>query len=199
MILSLCLFGAYLAGSIPFGLAAGYAVKGLDVRKHGSGNLGATNVFRVVGKKWGLAVLFLDALKGYGAVAAAGFMAPNLGTYAMLAIGLTAILGHVFPVWLGFKGGKGVATSLGVFLALIPGPALVTLAIWSVIFGASRIISLASLSAACSFPVVMALMIRQRPEFPAYMAISLLLAGFIFYTHRANVQRLLKKEEKRLF
>lgn len=199
MILMSCLLGAYLIGSIPFGLIAGYAVKGIDVRRHGSGNLGATNVFRVVGKKCGIAVLLLDAFKGYGAVAGAVFWAPNLGPYVRLAVGIAAILGHVFPVWLGFKGGKGVATSLGVFSALIPGPALVTFGLWAGLFAISRIISLASLAAACLFPAVIFMMMRTRPEFPAYIAISLLLAGFIFYTHRVNIQRLLKKEEKKLF
>jgi len=199
MILPLFFLGAYLAGSIPFGLLAGYAVKGIDVRKHGSGNLGATNVFRVVGKKWGITVLLLDALKGYFAVAAAAFLAPELDPYIRLALGITAILGHVFPVWLGFRGGKGVATSLGVFLALIPGPALVTFGFWAVLFAAFRIISLASLAAASVFPAVIFAMMSHQPEFSAYLAISLLLAGFIFYTHRANVRRLLHKEEKKLF
>ena len=140
-----------------------------------------------------------ETFKGYGAVAAAAFWEPNLDPYVRLAVGITAILGHVFPVWLGFKGGKGVATSLGVFLALIPGPALVTFGFWLALFVFSRIISLASLMAACVFPIVIFVMMNARPEFPVYLAISLLLAGFIFYTHRANVQRLLKKEEKKLF
>ena len=199
MILAVCLLGAYFAGSLPFGLIAGYAVKGIDIRKHGSGNLGATNVFRVVGKKWGIAVLLLDAFKGFCAVWAVSFWAPSLGSYTLLAVGISEILGHVFPVWLGFKGGKGVATSLGVFLALIPGPALVTFGFWVVLFAVSRIISLASLAAACFFPGVIFVMLHQRPEFAAYMVISLVLAGFIFYTHRANIQRLLNKEEKKLF
>ncbi len=199
MILLFCLLAAYFLGSIPFGLLAGYAVKGLDVRKHGSGNLGATNVFRVVGKKWGIAVLLLDALKGYAACAAAVYAVPSLGPYARLAIGMTAILGHVFPVWLGFKGGKGVATSLGVFLALIPGPAGLTFGLWIVVFVLFRIISLASLIAACVFPAVIAFLMYDRPEFHAYLGISLLLAGFIIYTHRANIQRLVHHEEKKLF
>ena len=92
-----------------------------------------------------------------------------------------------------------MATSLGVFLALIPGPALVTFSFWIAIFAFSRIISLASLAAACLFPVVIVFIMHDRVEFPAYLTISLLLAGFIFYTHRANVQRILKKEEKKLF
>src|SRR3990167_1723260 len=97
---------AYLIGSIPTGLLVGRLVKGIDVRAHGSGNLGATNVFRVVGKKWGIFVLFLDALKGYAACALPFWLGISLGAYAALGLGVAAILGHVFPVWLGFKGGK---------------------------------------------------------------------------------------------
>lgn len=190
---------AYLAGSIPFGLIMGYWVKGLDVRKHGSGNLGATNVFRVVGKKWGIAVLVLDALKGFLAICLIGRFMPELSPVVRLALGITAILGHVFPVWLKFKGGKGVATSLGVFLALIPGPAAVTFGLWILIFALSRIISLASLLAACLFPGVIFVMLGGQPERPIYFVISLLLMGFISYTHRANIARLVRGEEKKLF
>src|SRR6185295_2377037 len=93
------LAAAYLIGSIPFGILVGRAVKGVDIREHGSGNLGATNVFRVVGKKWGITVLALDALKGYAACALPLWLGIFLGPYARLALGVTAILGHVFPVW----------------------------------------------------------------------------------------------------
>lgn len=197
MIFFLCLMGAYLAGGIPFGLIVGYRVKGIDIRKQGSGNLGATNVFRVVGKKWGITVLFLDALKGFLACFASGFLLTD--PYARLAVGMAAILGHVFPVWLRFKGGKGVATSLGVFLALIPAPAGAAFALWALVFAIFRIISLASMAAACFFPLAIYWFLAGRAESTAYLIISLLLAGFIFYTHRANVSRIIKGEEKRLF
>jgi len=198
MVLMGAFLAAYLAGSIPFGLLVGYAVKGIDIRKHGSGNLGATNVFRVVGKKWGIGVLFLDALKGYLVLVGLVHWLTELGPYTQLGLGVTAILGHVFPIWLRFKGGKGVATSLGVFLALIPGPALVTFGVWIAVFVLSRIISLASLAAALFFPGVIFVMMAGTPARSAYLGISLLLAGFIFFTHRANVGRLCKKEEKRI-
>ncbi len=114
---------AYLAGSIPFGLLIGRWVGGVDLRRHGSGNIGATNVFRVVGKKWGLFALFLDALKGAFAVSIPPliFALPR-SVPLSLSLGIAAILGHSFPVWLKFKGGKGVATSLGVFMAIAPAP-----------------------------------------------------------------------------
>ncbi len=190
---------AYFTGSIPFGLLAGRLVKGIDVRKHGSGNLGATNVFRVVGKKWGIFVLLLDAFKGYAACALPLWLGFALSPHARLGLGVAAILGHVFPAWLGFKGGKGVATSLGVFLALIPKPALLTFGLWILLFLVFRIISLASLIAACAFPVVIVLTLHGQTEFTAYFLISLALAAFIFYTHRLNLARLLRGEEKKLF
>ena len=190
---------AYLIGGIPFGLLIGRLVKGIDVRQHGSGNLGATNVFRVVGKKWGIFVLLLDAFKGYAACALPVLLAFSLNPYALLGLGVAAILGHVFPVWLGFKGGKGVATSLGVFLALIPVPTLWTFALWILLFLIFRIISLASLAAACAFPAVIFFTLRSQSYFPAYFGIALCLAAFIFYTHRANLKRLLHGEEKTLF
>ena len=121
-----CIF-AYLLGSVPFGLIIGRLVKGIDVREHGSGNLGATNVFRVIGRRWGIFVLFLDALKGYLAVALPNaILMGDISPLTLILLALAAIAGHAFPVWLKFKGGKGVATALGVFLALAFKPTLIT-------------------------------------------------------------------------
>lgn len=200
MTLLACFFGSYLLGSIPFGLIVGKIVKGIDIRKHGSGNIGATNVFRVVGKKWGTLVLVLDVLKGY--------MAPQLPTILAetappvgwsLALGLGAILGHSFPVWLSFKGGKGVATSLGVFLGILFIPTALAFLFWSLVFVITRIISMASLSAAGLFPVLVYFFEKNSPDGLLYFGVSFILSLFIFYTHRANVRRLLRGEEKRLF
>ncbi len=190
---------AYLAGSIPFGLLIGRWVGGVDLRRHGSGNIGATNVFRVVGKKWGLFALFLDALKGAFAVSIPPliFALPR-SVPLSLSLGIAAILGHSFPVWLKFKGGKGVATSLGVFMAIAPAPTLTSFAIWALSFAAWRIISLASLIAALVFPVTVFLMCRQYAGFAWLMTLSSILPLFIFYTHRANIRRILRGEEKRL-
>ena len=139
---------AYLLGSIPTGLLLTRALKGIDIREHGSKNIGATNVFRVVGKKWGIVVLLIDALKGWLAVALPFVFFNELSASFGVFLGLATLFGNTFPVWLKFKGGKGIATSLGVFTGLVPGPALATFAIWCVIFAVRRILSDASLGAA---------------------------------------------------
>jgi len=197
--LFLFLLLAYLLGSIPFGLLIAQWVKGIDIRKHGSGNVGATNVFRVVGKVWGVVVLILDAAKGYVAVLLpVRFAAVDSASPYLVLIAVTAILGHSFSVWLRFRGGKGVATSLGVFLALAPVPTLASFGLFWLVFLASRIISLASLSAALFFPFAVLLFSREASGFHVIFPVSVLLAAFVFYTHRANIQRLLKGKEKRL-
>ncbi len=198
--LSLCLVGAYCLGSIPFGLLTGFMARRIDIREHGSKNIGATNVFRVVGKKWGIFVFVMDALKGYVAC-----MLPRLvgghGSWAFvpLVLGIIAILGHTFPVWLKFKGGKGVATSLGVFLAAAWAPTLIAFAVWGLALFLSHIISISSLIAAFVFPFMIALFYRSTPDLRTLLPVSVALAIFIFYTHRANIKRLFQGTEKKLF
>lgn len=190
---------AYLLGSIPFGLLVSYFFFGIDIREHGSRNIGATNVLRVIGKRAGLSVLALDALKGYLSVQIP--LVLGLATMPFpfrLGLGLAAIIGHSFPVWLRFKGGKGVATSLGVFLGLAFLPTLITFVLWCVIFSIARIVSIASIAAAIAFPVVLTLFMRSQPQFPWLLGISILLVLFILFTHRANIRRLLRGEEKKL-
>lgn len=189
---------AYFLGSIPFGLVVSRLVKGIDIREHGSRNIGATNVFRVVGKKWGLLVFILDALKGYVAVKGPEIFGLSLPMPILIGLALTAILGHSFPLWLGFRGGKGVATSLGTFLAAAFLPTLLTFGLWTVVFALSRILSAASLSAAVAYPFVIFLTYRSRPGFEWLLGASLFLILFIFYTHRENIRRLLRGEEKKL-
>ena len=191
---------AYFLGSIPFGLLIGRWVKGVDVRKSGSGNLGATNVFRVVGKRWGVLVLFLDALKGFIAVRVPdSFFVSDYPLWFLMMLAVAAIFGHIFPIWLSFKGGKGVATSLGVFIAIAYQPTLLTFLLWVLIFVVTRIISAASLMAACMFPLMIYLTSRNDPVFTFLFPISLLLVTCILFTHRANIRRILKGEERRLF
>ena len=189
---------AYLLGALPFGLLIAKLVKGIDIREHGSNNIGATNVYRVVGKPWGILVFVLDALKGYLAVT---LLAPPSETHAVYSIlaGCAAILGHSFPVWLAFHGGKGVATSLGVFLGIAPVAAATTLALWFAVLLWKRILSLASLAAATLFPIVVFLTCRRQPGYAWLQAVSILLACFIFYTHRANIQRLKAGKEPQFF
>ena len=190
---------AYLLGSIPFGLITGFRVKGLDIREHGSKNIGATNVFRVVGKKWGIAVFILDAVKGYAACSLPFIFGKELTVPFQLIMGISAILGHSFPVWLKFKGGKGVATSLGVFLAIAWLPTLITFGIWIICFTLTHVISISSLVAALAFPAMIFLYYIGTPDLKFLLPISLALAAFIFYTHRTNIQRLRQGAEKKLF
>lgn len=193
----------YLSGSIPAAVWIGRIVGGVDIRRQGSGNAGATNVARVLGVRWGVLVGLIDILKGFipvfllSAVAGRefGISAANAG----LAIGIAAILGHVFPLFAGFKGGKGVLTALGVFAALLPLEATCAAAIWIVVFAAWRIVSLGSIIAVTSFAVIVAL---RRYVFgvdrPLSLVIaSILIAALVLITHRSNIARLIRGEEKR--
>lgn len=193
------ILAAYLLGSIPFGLIAGFKVKGVDIRQHGSKNIGATNVSRVVGKKWGIAVLLLDAAKGSVACLLPAMFGQSMALPLPLLLGISAILGHSFPVWLNFKGGKGVATSLGVFLAIAWIPTLITFGLWILCFAITHVISISSLVAAVIFPVMIIWRYGGTPELKYLLPISLVLAIFMFYTHRANIQRLRQGTEKKLF
>ncbi len=187
---------AYAAGSIPAAYLAGRAA-GVDLRTKGSGNLGATNVVRVLGLKVGVVVFAVDAAKGALPVAllpavTAGPIAP---AWLAILFGAAAILGHVRPVWLRFgKGGKGVATACGVFLALTPVPTLLALAVFATVLGSTGYVSLGSLAAAASLPMLVgAANGWQDPVF----AVSVLIALFVYYTHRLNMRRLRSGEESR--
>jgi glycerol-3-phosphate acyltransferase PlsY len=187
---------SYLAGSIPTAYLAGKA-RGVDLRAHGSGNLGATNVARVLGTKTGVAVFVADLLKGFLPV----WILPryvetlNPELWAVL-FGAAAILGHVKSVFVrGRGGGKGVATASGVFLALAFVPLLITQAVWAVVFYFTRYVSLASLISAALLPIAVLTWWRD-PASPVFIA-SLLVAIFVFWTHRANIRRLRRGEEHR--
>ena len=191
---------AYLLGSIPFGLLVGFRAKGIDIRQYGSKNIGATNVFRVVGKQWGIAVFVLDAVKGYVACTLpVMFGIKNFPVPFQLLLGVSAIAGHTFPVWLKFKGGKGVATSLGVFLAIAWVPTLITFGIWLLALAWFHIISIASLLAAFIFPLMVTWYYWNTAGLKCLLPISLALTLFIFHTHRSNIQRLRAGTEKKLF
>jgi len=184
------LAGGYLCGSIPFGLIltrlAGYG----DLRAMGSGSIGATNVLRTGNKYIAAATLLLDAAKGALPVVVAWQI---WGFEAALCAGFGAFVGHLFPVWLGFKGGKGVATSLGILLGLDWRLALMALGCWLVVAVATRISSLAALVAAAATPVLAWIFVGR--EFAAF---ALLLAILVWISHRANIRRLLKGEEPRI-
>jgi len=185
----IALIGGYLLGAIPFGLVL-TRVAGLgDIRKIGSGNIGATNVLRTGNKPLALAVLLLDSGKGAIAV----LLAAQTGEQAALAAGLGAVLGHLFPVWLGFKGGKGVATTLGTLLALAWPVGLIACAVWLAVALIFRISSAAALTAIATTPVA-ALFIKS----PTLAVTALLIAALVWYKHAANIGRLLKGTEPRI-
>jgi len=187
--LLLALVFGYLLGSIPFGLLLTRAAGLGDVRKIGSGNIGATNVLRTGNKGLAAATLLLDALKGTAAVLIARHFAPEFAIWA----GLGAFLGHLFPVWLGFKGGKGVATYLGVLLGLAWQVALIFAVVWLVMAYVFRYSSLAALTAAVVVPI--ALYILSTPQIAALFVVMSLI---VIARHRANISRLLAGTEGKI-
>ncbi len=181
------ILASYLAGSIPTGLLVARA-KGIDIRATGSGNIGATNVARALGKKLGALVLVLDALKGFIPVLLAGRW---LDDVALAAVGIAAVLGHVFPVWLRFRGGKGVATALGVFAALTPIPAAAAVLVYLAVVLVTRISSVGSLLGATA--LLAGMVIASEP--PAWLALGGAVWLLILFRHRDNIRRLLRRQE----
>lgn len=187
---------AYAAGSIPFAHLAGKA-KGVDLRKQGSGNLGATNVFRVLGWKIGVAVFLADALKGALPVLLLPARIDNVRDPIIwaIAIGVAAIVGHVRPLFLKFgRGGKGVATAAGVFFALAPLPMLVSFGVFCAVVLASGYVSLGSLTSAVVLPALLGVTLGFGSTL---FLVSAVIAAFVFWTHRANIARLRRGEEHR--
>ncbi len=186
---------AYLSGSIPFGPIVARA-RGIDLTKVGSGNIGATNVARTLGKKLGALVLLGDALKGTLPVLAARavFAGSSWLHWITAAVAAAAFLGHLYPITLGFKGGKGVATGLGVFIALAPVPTLIAGGVFVVIYLVFRIASVGSLVATTVMPFAMWALGAPRPT----MVLAVILWAFIVYKHRGNIGRLRRREEKQV-
>ena len=185
---------SYLLGSIPTSYWVGKTVYGVDLRQHGSGNLGATNTFRVLGWKAALPVFIVDVAKGF--VPAWYFPRLVAGPWGWaLAYGAAAILGHVFSIWVKFRGGKGIATSAGVFLGLAPWAVLAGFVVWAITVASTRIVSLASMLAAITIPIAVRLMPHEGGATLQYFTIAL--AAFVIWAHRDNVRRLLRGEEHR--
>lgn len=182
---------AYLIGSIPTGLLLVKAFSGVDIRETGSGNIGATNVYRTLGRKVGLLTLIGDCLKGVIPVVAA--ISLGLPDFWIAVVGLAAFLGHVYTVFLRFKGGKGVATALGVFLAASPLSVPVALVVFSLILYKWRYVSLASISAAACMPLLVTL-IGKKPE---TVAMTIVIAVIVIYKHKENIKRLRAGTENR--
>lgn len=184
--------GSYVAGSIPTSYLVG-RLHGIDLRRHGSGNLGATNTYRILGPRAAVPVAIVDVAKGY--LPAALFPLWDGSAHAELALlyGIAAILGHVWPLFLSFRGGKGVATGAGVLVALAPLAALIGLLVWIGSVTLTRIVSVASLAAASVVPVAA----RVTGESGATVAFCAAVAAFVWWTHRENLRRLMRGEENR--
>lgn len=200
---------AYFCGSIPFGYVAG-KMNGVDLREHGSGNIGATNAVRVLGKKWGLPVFVLDFLKGFFPVWLAFRFLPVSASedtrgVLIVLVGMCAVLGHTYTCWLKFKGGKGVATAGGVLVALVPGPAGLVILTWVLVFLGSRYVSLASVVAAAIFPPLVLIQMgyfspgkAEAGSIP-YVIFSFVIGLLVVLKHIPNMKRLIEGTESRAF
>jgi acyl phosphate:glycerol-3-phosphate acyltransferase len=191
-LIALLSLASYLLGSIPTGVLFARA-RGVDIRAVGSGNIGATNVARSLGKKLGAVVLVLDALKGALPVLVVQLAEQGGRLHPMVlpAVGLAAIVGHCFPVWLRFRGGKGVATTLGVFLAADPLVAAIGVGIWVLLYAVTRISSIGSMVTARAFPILLFVLGRDPP----LIALGVLVAVVILAKHQGNLRRLLRRQE----
>lgn len=195
---------AYLCGSLPFGLLIARVVAGIDIREQGSGNIGATNVGRVLGAKWGIVALLLDALKGLLPVLLIPrcFAESGTGWFVLLQVvaGVSTVVGHMFPVWLKFRGGKGVATSLGVVMVLTPFGSLAAFGGFALCMLASRIVALSSIVAALIFAIGQMFILQPNPfavEKLPLSVFSLAVPALIVIQHRSNIGRLMRGEEKK--
>lgn len=194
---------AYLLGSIPTAVWYGEGFFGLDIRKYGSGNAGATNTFRVLGKRAGTVVMLIDVLKGYTATILSSLLwyFDVIGTHEILTFklvfGLVSVIGHCFPIWADFKGGKGVASLLGMVLAIHPEVAAVCIGIFLVVVIASQYVSLGSMMAALAFPVLLLLQAFGQKEHPLLIVFGVVVFLFVVLTHQKNIGRLLNGQENR--
>jgi glycerol-3-phosphate acyltransferase PlsY len=184
---------AYLLGSIPTAYLMGWTLRGIDIRTVGSGNVGATNVFRTIGKMAGISTLLIDMAKGLLAVELA--LIYRGGDFWPLVAGVAAVAGHSWSLWVNFRGGKGVATSAGVFLALLPGPMGLALLVFAVAFGVSRRVSVGSILAAGTLPL--AAFFLGSP--PSRVMLAVVLSVVVIVRHIPNIRRLLRGEEPPLF
>jgi glycerol-3-phosphate acyltransferase PlsY len=195
----LLVLGSYLVGSIPFGYLVGRSLRGRDIRRSGSGNVGATNVLRVMGWQPAVLVLLLDLAKGVLPI----LMGKQLGVPAawLGAMGLAAVVGHIYPIFLGFRGGKGVATGFGAFATLAPLAALGALVVFGIVVASTRYVSLGSVTATASFPLLVLLLRRapgREPLDPEMLGFAAAATVLIIFQHRSNLKRIRAREERKL-
>jgi glycerol-3-phosphate acyltransferase PlsY len=192
---------AYLIGSVPTSVWIGKSVFGVDLRERGSKNAGATNAMRIFGWKAGLTVLLVDVLKGWLAVNLihlTNFYIPETGDYIefQLLLGIAAILGHVFPIYVGFRGGKGVATLFGLVLAINPEPTLLCIGVFIISLIVTKYVSLSSMIAGFAFPVMVIFVFKTTT--PSLVIFSLIISVLLLFTHQKNIERLIRREEKKV-
>ncbi|MCX6295644.1 MAG: glycerol-3-phosphate 1-O-acyltransferase PlsY [Bacteroidetes bacterium] len=199
----LLLFGAYLLGSIPSAVWIGKFFYKIDVREYGSGNAGATNTFRVLGKKAGIPVMLIDVLKGFAAVSLAHFSnydptRPyqfNQFINLELVLGIASLVGHIFPIFASFRGGKGIATLLGIVFGVHPYGAFICMGIFIIVLLVSNYVSLSSIISAICFPLLMIFVFKTTV--PSLIIFSILIAIMVLITHQKNIERLIRKEESK--
>jgi acyl phosphate:glycerol-3-phosphate acyltransferase len=190
---------AYLLGSIPTSYIMGKLVKKIDIRQHGSGNVGATNALRILGTKYGVITLIIDIGKGILAVVIGRLLFVEPSNLLLIGFGLFAILGHIFTIFLSFKGGKGVATSAGVFIALIPIPVAITLIVFVITVWISKYVSLGSITAALTlFLVELYINIKTNFAELEILVFVFLIALFIIIRHKSNIKRILSGNENKI-
>ena len=192
----LILFLGYLFGSFPSGYLAGRITKGIDIRSLGSGSTGATNVLRHIGKRAAISVFLIDVFKGIISISLAKYFLLNDSW--QVAIGLSTLVGHIWPVWLNWKGGKAVATGLGVFLGLSWQVGLATLGVFLLIITLFRIVSLASVCAALALPLIMFLSFENSNFSLPFLMVSLLAMTLVIWRHRENIARIIKGKEPKI-
>ena len=192
----LILFLGYLFGSFPSGYLAGRIAKGIDIRSLGSGSTGATNVLRHIGKRAAITVFLLDVFKGVISILLAKYFLLNDSW--QVAIGLSTLIGHIWPVWLNWRGGKAVATGLGIFLGLSWQVGLATLGVFILMIALFRIVSLASVSAALALPFIMFISFKTSSISLSFLVISLLAMTLVIWRHRENILRLMKGKEPKI-
>jgi glycerol-3-phosphate acyltransferase PlsY len=187
---------AYLIGSIPSSVWIGKKLYDIDVREHGSGNAGATNSFRILGKSIGSIVLFIDIFKAWFSTYALSYIANDQSIENMLGLGMVAVLGHIFPIYIGFRGGKGIASLLGVIIAIQPMAALFSIIAFLTSLVLSRYVSLSSILAACTFPSTIIFYINSDNN--ALISFSIMVCILVLFTHKKNIDRLFKREESKV-
>ena len=201
IIIAVSILFAYLIGSIPTAVWVGRAFYNIDIREHGSGNAGATNTFRVLGKKAGIPVLLFDVFKGWLAVQIALLtvdwllLSNNHYVNFQLSLGIAALFGHIFPIYVGFKGGKGVATLLGLIIAIAPIAALYAIIIFVITLLVTRYVSLSSMIGGFSFPVLIIVVLHTTTI--SLVIFSMVIAILLLFTHQKNIERLLSREESK--